>query len=223
MVGVAESRVIEAPSARRFYPGAGKRMLDLGLTTLLALIWVPLYLLIALALLISQGRPIHYRSARPGRDLEPFTMFKFRTMRPGSDDELDEILRADENLQAEYMISGKLRSDPRVTPFGTFLRKTSLDELPQLLNVLRGDMSLVGPRSPATYKELHEFYGNDALTVFQTSPGLTGPWQVSGRAALPYTTRIQLDLDYRDQCGLKTDLVFVIRTIPAVLRGDGAF
>ena len=204
------------------YASVGKRALDIILVLLLLPLAIPVGLLIATAILLTDGGNVLYRAPRVGARGGDFSIVKFRTMVRNSDVVLRELREAYPQMDAEFEDSVKLRRDPRITRLGRVLRRTSLDELPQLLNVLKGDMSLVGPR-PVTRREWERFYGNQAEFVFRSRPGLTGYWQVSGRSLLPYRQRINLDLAYAERCGFATDLSILVRTIPTVLRGHGAF
>jgi lipopolysaccharide/colanic/teichoic acid biosynthesis glycosyltransferase len=200
----------------------GKRVFDVAFVLIALVVAVPVAALIALAILITDGRPILYRSKRIGADGNEFSIIKFRTMVRNSDVALAELREAMQSVDDEFSESVKLRRDPRVTRLGAVLRKSSLDELPQLYNILKGDMSVVGPR-PVTRHEWDRFYGDQAPFIFRSRPGLTGVWQVSGRSLLPYRQRIKLDLAYAEDCRLVTDLGILVRTIPTVLRGHGAF
>ena len=200
----------------------GKRVLDVVLVLLMLPIAIPVGLLITLVILITDGGPILYRASRIGAAGDDFSIIKFRTMVRNSDAALQELRDAEPHVDREFAEAIKLRSDPRVTRLGNVLRRTSLDELPQLFNVLKGEMSLVGPR-PVTRHEWDRFYGEQAPFIFRSRPGLTGVWQVSGRSLLPYRQRIKLDLAYAQDCRLTTDLSILVRTIPTVLRGHGAF
>jgi lipopolysaccharide/colanic/teichoic acid biosynthesis glycosyltransferase len=176
-------------------------------------------LLIVIAVLVTAGSPgpILHRRRVLGRNGAPFDAFKFRTMVADA----DAILRAHPDLLREFGANMKLRDDPRLTRIGVFLRRTSLDELPQLLNVVWGDMSLVGPRMIAP-DETAKF--GEALAVrLAVKPGITGLWQVSGRQELDYEERIRLDLHYIETWTLWLDLAILVRTIPAVLSMRGAY
>jgi exopolysaccharide production protein ExoY len=204
------------------YRDLGKRVLDVAIVFLFAPIWIPLYLLIAGLILLLDGPHVHHRSMRVGVEGCELAVLKFRTMRRDAQQLLDDLLLSDPSLAEEFATSVKLRFDPRVTPLGRILRRTSMDELPQLWNVLRGDMSLVGPR-PVLQQELDEFYGASAGEVLRFRPGLTGLWQISGRSLLPYDERVALDLAYARRSSLATDLAILVRTVPSVVRGHGAF
>jgi exopolysaccharide production protein ExoY len=204
------------------YTRWGKRVFELILVFLAFPIWGLLYGLIALALLLSQGRPIHYRSTRIGRGGREFKVWKFRTMKLHADSALAVLLTADPLLAQEFKDAFKLRLDPRVTTVGRFLRCASLDELPQLINVIKGDMGLIGPR-PVLRVEMDELYGVHAAEIMRFRPGLTGLWQVSGRSLTSYAERVALDLRYTQACSLFADLAILLKTVPCVLRGYGAY
>jgi len=198
---------------RRLVKDVGERAVA-GLT-LMALAPVLLVLLILIRL-DSPGRAV-YRQSRIGRGGEPFTMYKLRTM-------IDEADHRKEQLSADNETDGvlfKIRSDPRVTRVGRVLRKYSLDEIPQLWNVVRGDMALVGPR-PALPEEVAQ-YGDDMHRRMVVKPGLTGLWQVSGRSDLPWSRAVRLDLYYVDNWSLGLDIAIMLRTVHAVLAHSGAY
>lgn len=218
----SDARVEEIPAG--FYARYGKRVFDVALVLISLPLWLPLYLVIALLVLVVEGRPVHFAAARPGHNLKEFHIIKFRTMRRDANEVLDQLLEENDLLAQEFKLSAKLRNDPRVTGLGRRLRRLSLDELPQLFNVLTGEMSLVGPRPPASWDELDELYGSRARTTLQNRPGLTGLWQVSrGDEKLSYDERVQLDVDYTGHCTLFNDLKIIARTVPTVWRGHGSF
>ena len=193
-----------------------KRTIDLIGSLLLLVTLSPLFLAIALVIQMIEGSPILHRRRVLGPKGE-FDAFKFRSMHRDA----DRILQNDPRLQASFRENFKLKTDPRVTRIGSFLRKTSLDELPQLFNVLMGQMSLVGPRM-ITAPELAKYgeYQNLLLTV---KPGLTGSWQVNGRQDVSYAERVRMDLDYIRNWSLKTDLELLLLTPLRVIRGSGAY
>jgi len=205
----------------RAYGAGGKRALDLALSAALLVAVLPIMAVAALAILITSGRPVLYASQRVGRGGEPITVWKFRTMMRDADRTLAQWLASRPILAAEYEETVKLVDDPRVTGFGRFLRKSSLDELPQLWNVLRGDMSLVGPR-PVSRAELDTKYGVLGAQAFSVRPGLTGLWQVHGRSATTYAARVRYDCAYAAQASLLLDLRILLQTIPTVLLARGA-
>jgi lipopolysaccharide/colanic/teichoic acid biosynthesis glycosyltransferase len=194
-----------------------KRAVDIlgGLALLIALL--PVMLIAALLVRVTSQGPILYRQDRVGRAGEPIRMYKFRTMRRGAHLTRDELRNLNEATGPVF----KIRRDPRITPVGRWLRKLSIDELPQLINVLGGNMSLVGPRPPlpeefATYTELER----QRLSV---KPGLTCTWQVSGRSDLDFRTWVEMDLGYISTWNLRQDFRLLLKTLPAVISGRGAY
>ena len=191
------------------------------LFSLLALIAIsPLILLIGGLILLFEGRPIYFGHTRVGQDGKPFQCWKFRTMVHNAEKRLEEALHANPELRLEWEATRKMKHDPRVSPFGRFLRKTSLDELPQFWNVLRGDMSVVGPR-PVVSDEL-PYYGVHVRDYTSVRPGLTGAWQVSGRSNTTYDERVALDVNYIRNSTIRTDLAIIWRTFGTVLGRAGA-
>ena len=194
-----------------------KRALDIGLTGLGLLLISPLLLLIALLVKLTSPGPVFYTQERIGLDGKSFRMFKFRSM----------IAEADQvflELESKSEVAGhlfKMKADPRVTPLGRFMRRFSLDELPQLLNVLLGQMSLVGPRPPLPREVVK--YNAWHLKRLRVRPGITGPWQVSGRSHLPFDDMVRLDIYYIENWSLWLDLKILLRTVPVVLTGLGAY
>lgn len=200
--------------------GATKRTFDIIIAAALLVVLSPILFLIALAIWLDSGLPIIYRCQRLGRYGAPITVLKFRTMRDGSHHHLQDLLSADEMRALEYNVTRKLRDDPRRTRVGTFLRCTSLDELPQLLNVLGGGMSLIGPR-PYFADELAE--RPEAAEILSMRPGITGLWQVNGRSDRTFEERVAFDLDYIRHRGFDMDSRIVLGTVAAVLTGRGAY
>jgi exopolysaccharide biosynthesis polyprenyl glycosylphosphotransferase len=194
-----------------------KRALDLVGAALGLVLLAPLLLVIALAVRLSGPGPVLFVQRRCGRNRRVFPMYKFRTMVSNA-----EALQAElEHLNEAGGPVFKIRRDPRVTPLGRLLRRTSLDELPQLLNVLLGDMSLVGPR-PLPLRDVHRFSAPASLRRFSVRPGMTCLWQVNGRSDLGFEDWVRMDLQYIDRWSLLLDLRILARTLPAVLRGAGA-
>ena len=193
-----------------------KRAMDFILAALGIVVLSPVLLLIAVLIKASSPGPVLYAGSRIGRNYEPFPMYKFRTMRVNADQERDK-LREQANLKGELF---KLENDPRITRIGQFLRKTSLDELPQLFNVIRGDMSLVGPRPlPPDESKLFE----PPYTVrYQVFPGITGTWQVNGRSNSNFKQLCELELKYVANWTLWEDICLLFKTLPAVLASRGA-
>ena len=202
------------------YAAHGKRALDVALVVVALPVILPVMAFIAIVTALGGGRPF-YSQVRVGRGGRAFRCWKFRTMMPGADAALSRILAENCDLAIEWHQNQKLRSDPRVTRFGAFLRKTSLDELPQLWNVMAGTMSIVGPR-PFT-PDQQDMYpgGRGAADYFLMRPGLTGLWQVSPRNRSSFAERAVYDSAYFAQLGLLTDLRIILRTVGVVLRGTG--
>lgn len=220
-----QPQVWEAPARSRGIPGrsasfAFKRVLDVLGALAIGSVFSPLIFLIVVRMRL-EGGPILFRHRRIGQGGKTFECLKFRTMVPNADQALRELLQKDPEAQAEWLRDHKLRNDPRVTPLGRFLRKTSLDELPQLLNVLRGEMSLVGPR-PIVKEEMLR-YGRYLRTYLAAKPGITGLWQVTGRNDTDYRRRVVLDTYYVRRQTLMMDLRILLTTVKVVLWGRGAY
>jgi Undecaprenyl-phosphate galactose phosphotransferase WbaP len=199
------------------------RVMKVGLEFLiavLALVFLSPLLLAVAAFVRADGGPVFYGQTRIGRGGRRFRCLKFRTMAIDAEPQLQALLASDPVAAREWAETQKLTSDPRVTGIGALLRRTSLDELPQLLNVLRGEMSLVGPR-PIIDDEV-ERYAADIATYCAVRPGLTGLWQVSGRSQTSYARRVQLDVSYVRNWSLLRDLSILLKTVPAVLLRRGA-
>jgi len=192
-----------------------KRAGDIAFALAVLTLGAPLFVLLAVLVKLSSKGSVLYCQRRIGRGYKGFGCLKFRTMHRDADRLLAELLATDQELRAEFERDYKLKNDPRITPIGKFLRRSSLDELPQFINVLKGEMSVVGPR-PIVWDEL-ERYGRTMDEVLSVRPGLTGLWQVSGRNNLPYETRVKLDLFYARNRNLWLDLRIVLRTIGVVL------
>ena len=176
---------------------------------------IPIFILISLLIKLSSRGPIFFLQERIGRNNITFKCIKFRTMHPEAKDMLENLLIKNEKLRMEFDKTHKIKNDPRITSIGKLLRKTSLDELPQFINVLRNEMSIVGPR-PIVKKEKKK-YGKSLKKVLSVRPGITGLWQVSGRNNLTYKTRVKLDLNYIENYNLLMDLRILIRTIGVIL------
>ena len=216
-------RAIALIPSREMSPLGGrvKRAFDIAIVSVALLLLAPLLLAIAASLKLSGGGDIIYRHRRVGFGGRHFFCLKFRTMVPNGDELLRRHFEQNPRALAEWRTTRKLVNDPRVTPIGSFLRKTSLDELPQLFNILRGEMSCVGPR-PIVFDEL-PFYGTNAKEYFGARPGITGLWQVSGRSQATYPERVKYDLLYLREWSLVRDIVIIARTVPAVLKTEQAF
>jgi exopolysaccharide biosynthesis polyprenyl glycosylphosphotransferase len=216
-VSVLESD-LPASGSRVFWHGALalKRLLDLAFSSLLLLALTPLLVLIAIAIKLDSPGPVLYRSERIGKKGRVFTCLKFRTMVRDADRRLAEVMPLNEREGVLF----KIGNDPRITRLGRWLRKYSLDELPQFFNVLRGEMSVVGPRPPLA-SEVRK-YKLDHLRRLQVTPGITGLWQVQGRQDPSFDSYVSLDLTYIENWSLWLDLWIVLRTVGVVAAGTGA-
>jgi exopolysaccharide biosynthesis polyprenyl glycosylphosphotransferase len=196
---------------------AMKRAMDIIVSAFVLAIVSPILLLASLAILIDSGRPVFFRQRRAGKDGESFTMLKFRTMVADAEERLGELIDLSKLAEPAF----KIPDDPRVTRVGKYLRRTSIDELPQLINVLRGQMSLVGPRPEE--EAVVALYDERQRGRLAIKPGLTGPMQVYGRSDLTFEERLAMERDYLDNLSLLTDLQILIRTPRAIVRGEGAY
>ena len=199
-----------------------KRIFDILFSTFALFITFPLFMTLAIIIRLSSPGPIIYAHKRVGRGGEPFYCFKFRSMYEDADLRLKEILKQNPSLAMEWEKNHKLKNDPRITPIGRFLRNTSFDELPQFLNILKGDLSVVGPR-PVVEAELKKHFKEKASKILSIRPGLTGLWQVSGRSDISYEQRIALDEKYVENQSLMLDVTLVLKTIPAMMMRKGAY
>jgi lipopolysaccharide/colanic/teichoic acid biosynthesis glycosyltransferase len=209
--------LVSASMPKRWWRDQFKVIVEWVIAAAALTVLSPLLIVIALTIALTSGRPIIYRRRVAGRHGAQFDAFKFRTMVVGA----ERVLEQDERLREAFTANWKLFADPRVTAVGRVLRKYSLDELPQLVNVLRGEMALIGPRMVSP-PEL-ERYGALQTMLRSVRPGLTGLWQVSGRQTVSYATRIELDMFYIENCSLRFDLEILARTVPVVVRAEGAF
>jgi lipopolysaccharide/colanic/teichoic acid biosynthesis glycosyltransferase len=217
---LSAEQLIELQSRRsRVIKRSGDIVFSLAVLTLGS----PVLLLLGLLVKVTSRGPVFYVQQRVGRGYRSFGCIKFRTMRRDADKVLSAVLAQSPDLEEEFRNDFKLRNDPRITRLGKFLRRSSLDELPQFLNVLRGEMSVVGPR-PIVRKELPR-YGDRMDEVLAVRPGLTGLWQVSGRNNLSYEKRVKLDLRYARHRSLRMDLKIIARTFLVILdpRDRGAY
>jgi Undecaprenyl-phosphate galactose phosphotransferase WbaP len=205
---------------RRWPARLTKRLFDTALAALLILLSSPIMLLIALALKL-EGGSVFFSHSRVGKKGKRFNCYKFRSMVPNADQALQNLLDSNPTLQAQWDKEHKLKDDPRISPLGAFLRRTSMDELPQLFNVLKSEMSLVGPR-PIVEEEL-EKYGLEKSYYLMVRPGMTGLWQVSGRNDVDYDTRVYLDAWYVKNWSLWYDLAILVKTFKVVLWRRGAY
>jgi len=200
---------------------AVKRIFDVVITLMLLGPLVPICMIVSFLIMLDGG-PIFFAHERVGRGGRVFKCLKFRTMVPDAAKVLDQVLAHHPEARDEWLRTRKLKNDPRTTKIGNLLRVTSIDELPQLINVLRGDMSLVGPR-PVVQQELREYYKGDNSYYLLVRPGLTGLWQISGRNHTNYEQRVHLDSWYVRNWSLWSDIIIMFRTLPVVISGRGAY
>lgn len=200
--------------------GFGKRLFDICAALGALIVLSPLLATVALLIWLQDRGAPFYGHRRVGRQGKPFICWKFRSMIRNGDAVLKAYLADNPDADLEWRETRKLRHDPRVTALGTFLRKSSIDELPQLWNVLRGEMSIVGPR-PITREELDR-YGKERRYYLLVRPGITGLWQVSGRSTTTYDRRIELDRAYLAHWSYQQDIMILLKTVPAVLKSEGA-
>lgn len=220
--GCPTSQTRNEPMFRERAEAILTRLLDVAVAAVALLVLLPLLIAIALAVRLTSHGPAIFRQARVGKDMRSFSLYKFRTMRPDAADAphrryIQALMASDDEPRNGNLY--KLVVDDRITGIGRILRSWSLDEIPQLLNVLRGDMSLVGPRPVLAYEV--ELYPEAYLRRFSVKPGLTGLWQVSGRSERTYHEMIALDIEYAQRRSLRLDLAILIKTVPTVLTRKG--
>jgi exopolysaccharide biosynthesis polyprenyl glycosylphosphotransferase len=211
------SQVIAVPGSGKAWPAVAKRVMDCVLSALLLIVFAPLFLIVAVLVKFMSPGPVFFRQTRVGLNKRQFSIYKFRTMIANAEQVQDQLLLMNEMTGPAF----KIQRDPRITPLGRVLRKTSMDELPQLLNVLKGDMSLVGPRA-MSLRDYRLFDQDWQRRRFSVKPGITCLWQVNGRNSIPFEKWMELDIQYIDKWSLWLDLKILARTVPAVLRGTGA-
>lgn len=199
-----------------------KRCFDVAFSMIALILGSPLLIVIALLVIFASRGKLIYGHERVGLGGRKFKCFKFRTMFADADKRLNEILAANPELKEEWDRTHKLKNDPRVTPVGAFLRKTSLDELPQFWNVFLGDLSVVGPR-PLVEEEIKKHLGTRAKKILSVKPGLTCFWQTLGRSDLTYADRVDLDEKYIEEASFILDLKLILKTIPCMLLKKGAY
>jgi exopolysaccharide biosynthesis polyprenyl glycosylphosphotransferase len=211
------SRVVARFTPRGVWSVLIKRAIDCALSAALLMLCAPLWALVAILIKWTSSGPVLFSQVRVGLNKRRFNMYKFRTMIAGAEQMQDQLLSMNEMTGPAF----KMTNDPRVTSIGRILRKTSIDELPQLLNVLRGDMSLVGPRA-MSLRDYRLFDQDWQRRRFSVKPGITCLWQVKGRNSIPFERWMELDMEYIDQWSLWLDFKILARTVPVVLRGTGA-
>ena len=199
---------------KKYFYKIFKTIFDLFISTIILIIGLPIFLIIALLIKFSSRGPIFFLQERIGKNKKTFYCIKFRTMHPEAEDILENLITNNEKLRKEFEETHKLKNDPRITNIGKFLRKTSLDEIPQFLNVIKMEMSIIGPR-PIVKNEIQK-YGESYNKVISLKPGITGLWQVSGRNNLSYKRRVILDCLYVDNISPLLDLRIIIRTFGVI-------
>lgn len=215
-MATASMGLVSVPRRGGLYRNFGKRALDIAAVVLTGIIVVPLILLFALAVALDGSSPFYWND-RVGRGGRTFRMLKLRTMVPDADRMLEQFLDRNPEARLEWNSTQKLKADPRITRVGRLLRKTSMDELPQLWNVLIGDMSLVGPR-PMMPSQRSLYSG---VAYYALRPGITGPWQVSDRNEVEFSKRAEFDREYEEDISLLTDLRLLLATTRVVIKGTG--
>jgi exopolysaccharide production protein ExoY len=200
--------------------GPMKRALDIAIASFALVVLSPLFLFVAILLRLTDPGPVFFGHKRVGLGGRSFRCLKFRTMCTDADAVLQRLLATDPEAAAEWQATRKLLNDPRISRVGRVLREYSVDELPQLINVIRGEMSLVGPRPVVTAELIR--YGNAAVHYLSARPGITGLWQVSGRSDTTYAARVALDARYVAEWSLRGDAIILLRTVPAVIGARGS-
>lgn len=215
--GCLRNNISEVYAAKRKSYKLLKRFFDVILSALSLCVLSPVFLITSVAILLEDGRPVFFTQTRAGKGLKPFIVYKFRSMYKDADAKLKDLLKDNEQTGHAF----KIKNDPRITKVGKFIRKCSIDELPQLVNIIKGDMSIVGPR-PILDWQMEECsdYEKQRLIV---QPGLTCYWQISGRAGIKWDQWVEMDLDYIEDMSLWTDLKIIIRTVPALFDSEGAY
>ncbi len=208
-------------SVRKYLYFGVKRLFDILIALIGCLFLLPVILIVKISYLLHKDfDSIFFRQKRIGKNGKEFNLYKFRSMVPNADEVLKELLKNDEAARKEYKVNKKLKNDPRITPMGKILRVTSLDELPQFINIFKGEMSLVGnrPYLPREKEDMGLYY-ND---IIKTKPGLTGLWQISGRSNTTFEKRLKLEQQYSNSYGFKTDIKIFFKTFGVVLKHKGA-
>lgn len=196
-----------------------KRVFDILISGFCLIILAPIFLIICILIKLDSKGPVIFTQKRIGKNGQPIYIYKFRSMVDHAEDVLEKLMAENADIRDEYLTNKKLKNDPRITRVGKFIRKASIDELPQLLNILKGDMTLVGPR-PYLYREVEDmlYYNN----IIQMTPGLTGLWQVSGRSDISFKRRCKLDNEYYQTRGILTDIKIIFKTVEVVVLRKGA-
>lgn len=223
-VKLAEKKQVETNDIKTIHERlylVNKRILDIFVALVGIIVLIPMTIIIALARELNNEKgKLIFEQSRIGRDGETFKLYKYRSMVVNADLKLEDYLKENEEAKEEYMKTRKLRKDPRITRVGAFIRKTSIDEFPQFVNVLKGEMSIVGPR-PYLPRE-KEFMGEAYETIIKMKPGLTGYWQINGRSNVTFYDRINMDLKYYKDRSFKTDFELFLKTFGHLMKKEGA-
>ena len=221
-VAISEAQIVVVGKLYSKFYAITKRMFDIIAGLFGCMATVPLLALVKVVYLINgDTAPVLFTQKRIGKNGKEFNFYKIRTMYVDADQRLEEMLKSDEEIAAEYAKNKKLKNDPRITKAGKYFRKSSLDEFPQFLNVLKGDMSLVGNR-PYMPREKSDIRQDQFNLIIKTKPGITGFWQVSGRSNIDFSDRVRMEALYSEYANLKMDTQIFLKTFLSVLRKDGA-
>lgn len=216
-INTRETRIEIAYKEQNIIYNTVKRTLDIILSLIGIVLLSPIFLIVAIVIKLDSKGKVIFGHERIGQNMKKFKIYKFRTMYENAAEIFENF---SEEQKQEYYVNFKLDNDPRITKIGDFLRKTSLDELPQLINILKGDMSIVGPR-PIVEKEIEKYNGY-ASQVFSVVPGLTGYWQAHGRSDTTYDERVQMDMYYLRNRSLALDFKIILKTVVSVIKKEGA-
>lgn len=199
-----------------------KRVFDIFFSIFILIFLIPFFIVIGLLVKCTSKGPIFYKSPRIGKNFKEISCLKFRSMYEDAEERLSSLLESSSEIKKEWVTFQKLKSDPRVTPIGKFLRKTSLDELPQFFDVLQGNLSVVGPR-PFCKNQVDDYLKENAKKFLSIKPGITGIWQVSGRSELTFAERLKLEEAYIENASFLEDIKIILRTIPVVFSMKGVY
>lgn len=220
-VGFLEKIYMQTDTLRMSLKLFIKRFFDVLVGLIGILVIIPLYVIIKICSIVNHDyAPIIFKQRRIGKDGKDIYIYKFRSMIPNAEEELERLMKTNKKIRKEYLENKKLKDDPRVTKIGKVIRKTSIDEFPQFINVLKGDMSFVGPRPylPREKDDMKNYYKD----IIKVRPGITGPWQVGGRSDVSFEKRVKLEANYANSWGIKNDIKIIFKTVTAVLKKEGA-
>ena len=220
-VGILEKIYMQTDALRMSLKLFLKRSFDILVGLVGTLTLIPLFIIIKIASVINHDyAPIIFKQKRIGKDGKDIYIYKFRSMIPNAEEELERLMKKDKKIRKEYLENKKLKNDPRITKVGKVIRKTSIDEFPQFINVLKGDMSFVGPRPylPREKEDMKKGYNE----IIKVRPGITGPWQCGGRSNVSFDDRVKIEAKYANNWGIKGDIKIIIKTVSSVLKKEGA-